>query len=421
MYLELVDNEMMDRSLLKNTAYLYILTFSNYFFGFITLPYQTRVLGPEIYGILGFAAAFQVYFNLILDFGFLLSGTKFVAENANDKNELSRILSGITISKILLFIIITFIFILVSVNITYLWIHVEILLLYLFLAGINSLLPDYLYRGLEQMRSITVRTLITRICFTSLIFIFLKSPEQYYMVPLFQIVGTIVALIWVYNDIHHKFHLHFSIVNIEYIKRLYKDSLPYFLSRIASSIYNVTNTVILGFVYSSGNILGYYSSVDRIRGLAAQGCSPIADSFYPYMLRSRDYKSLFRITFVIEILILISCALLWVFSEQICAIVFGSEFADAATIFRYIIPLIAIILPTYMFGFPALSPLGLAKWANISVEIAMVNQLIWILILFFTNQISVYTICSATISSEVICMSTRICVFGWHYYKIYTK
>ena len=119
----------MDRSLLKNTLYLYILTFSNYFFGFITLPYQTRVLGPEIYGILGFAVAFQAYFNLILDFGFLLSGTRIVSENAKSKTELSKILSGVTISKIILFIIILIVFLAISVNIQYLWDNIIILIL----------------------------------------------------------------------------------------------------------------------------------------------------------------------------------------------------------------------------------------------------------------------------------------------------
>ena len=93
-------NSLKEKSLLKNTAFLYILTFSNYFFGLITLPYETRVLGPEYFGILGFAAAFYSYFYIIFDFGFILCGTKKIAENVNDRNALVKIVSGITFAKI---------------------------------------------------------------------------------------------------------------------------------------------------------------------------------------------------------------------------------------------------------------------------------------------------------------------------------
>ena len=61
--------------LLKNTVMLYILQFSAYFFSFITTPYQTRIMGPEIYGKIGYATAMMVYFQLFLDFGFILSST----------------------------------------------------------------------------------------------------------------------------------------------------------------------------------------------------------------------------------------------------------------------------------------------------------------------------------------------------------
>ena len=68
-------------TLLKNTVMLTILQLSTYLLALITIPYQTRVLGPEVYGVLGVATAVMVYFNLIIDFGFLLSATSSVSAN----------------------------------------------------------------------------------------------------------------------------------------------------------------------------------------------------------------------------------------------------------------------------------------------------------------------------------------------------
>ena len=88
------------KTLLKNTVMLYLLRFSTYFFSFITVPYQTRVMGKEIYGKIGIATALMMYFQLFLDFGFLLSGTEEVAKNREDKNKLCGIFSSIVILKI---------------------------------------------------------------------------------------------------------------------------------------------------------------------------------------------------------------------------------------------------------------------------------------------------------------------------------
>ena len=88
--------------LLKNTVMLYIVTFSSYFFNFITVPYQTRILGPVIYGRLGFAQSLAVYFQMVLDFGFLLFGTAEVSRSRNDKYELSKIMSAVILCKLVL-------------------------------------------------------------------------------------------------------------------------------------------------------------------------------------------------------------------------------------------------------------------------------------------------------------------------------
>ena len=88
--------------LLKNTVMLYILTFSTYLMSFIVVPYETRILGTEGYGLLGVAAAMMVYFQLVIDFGFILSATEEVSRNREDKRYLSQIFTAVTLNKLLL-------------------------------------------------------------------------------------------------------------------------------------------------------------------------------------------------------------------------------------------------------------------------------------------------------------------------------
>src|SRR5574344_270561 len=86
--------------LLKNTIMLYIMRFSTYFFGFISVPYQTRVLGSQAYGKVALAMALMLYFQLIIDFGFILSGTQEIAKNSDNKKEVETIYSSIQYIKL---------------------------------------------------------------------------------------------------------------------------------------------------------------------------------------------------------------------------------------------------------------------------------------------------------------------------------
>ena len=45
------------KTVANNTLMLYLLSGSNYIFGFITVPLLTRVLGAKNYGLVGFASS----------------------------------------------------------------------------------------------------------------------------------------------------------------------------------------------------------------------------------------------------------------------------------------------------------------------------------------------------------------------------
>ena len=82
---------------------LYILQFSTYLLALLVAPYQTRVLGAEVFGgFLEASTSIIIYFQLVIDFGFLLSATEEVSKNRGDQQALNRILTGVTGAKLIL-------------------------------------------------------------------------------------------------------------------------------------------------------------------------------------------------------------------------------------------------------------------------------------------------------------------------------
>ena len=81
-------------SLVENTIMLYILQFSNMFLGIISRGIQTRVLDDKsVYGTLVVAQSVMTYFQLFLDFGFILSAKAKISKHRNDRDFLYKILT----------------------------------------------------------------------------------------------------------------------------------------------------------------------------------------------------------------------------------------------------------------------------------------------------------------------------------------
>lgn len=405
---EIIMKDKKDKVLLRNTLMLYLLTFSNYFFSFVTVPYQTRVLGPEYYGKLGFAAAFIAYFQLFLDFGFILSATAEVANNRNNKDKLSKIMTSVVISKVFL-IIISLLLLLISFMLFPKFKDDMLLyILFFIFVSINSMLPDYLYRGLEEMKIITYRTILVKMFFTIMIFILLKEKYQYYYVPILNIIGATGAVIIVYAHVFKKLGIKFVKLDISYICETLKKSSYYFYSRIATSIYDATNTFILGFIYPNGNIVGYFTSTNNLVKTSRGAFSPIADSLYPYMIKNKNYKLVKKVLLICMPIIILGCIIVGIFAEFICVLLFGEEFRNAAPILRLLLPLIVVALPSYLLGFPTLTPLGLAKFANISTIAGAIIQIVGLGILYSMNLLNVYSICIITCITEFLVLSIRL-------------
>ena len=406
--------------LLQNTFMLYLLTFSNYFLSLVVVPYETRILGPTVYGTLGAATAIMVYFQLVIDFGFLLSGTQEVARSRDDRAEVSRIFTATTLAKLLL-IVISLAALVVLCQVIPAWRERQGLYL-LFFCGtaINSLIPDYLYRGLEKMSAITVRTVCIKAFFTLGIVAFMKTPEDVWMVPAVNAIGCLAALGLTLVHLSRKLDIHFTAPNWSEVIRSLKRSSTFFYSRIATTAYSALNTVILDVISASGATVGYYSSADRLITTGRSALSPISDSLYPYMVENRDFKLVRKILLIFEPLIFLFCAAVFIWAEPVCVLLFGPDFAPAANVLRAMLPVGVITLPSYILGFPTLTAMGLTEHANYSVIFGSVLHMVNLAILYFTGHMNMITLGCAVSVAEALILGYRIFVV-WRHRSIFQR
>lgn len=400
--------------LLKNTIMLYIMQFSTYFLSFIVVPYETRVLGETYYGKLGVATAIMVYFQLVIDFGFILSATEGVARHREDKTRISKILTAVTVSKLLLTAG-SVIVLAVLCRVFEPWREDTVFyMLFLAATAVNSLIPDYLYRGLEQMEAITVRTVAIKAFFTVMIVVLLKRPEQYCLIPILNIIGYAVALLCVYWHLYRRLHITFVRCSPQEIWAHFRRSSTFFYSRIATSVYTASNTVILSLIPAGAGTVGYYTLADKLVTTAKSGLSPISDSMYPYMTKNRDFKLVWKILKIVMPVIVGGCAVVFVFARPLCEIVFGAGYGDAAPVLRAMLPVVIVILPSYILGFPTLSAMGLSRYANYSVVFGSALHVVNLIVLYVTGNMNMVTLGVLVSVAEIAILLFRIAVIWKH-------
>ena len=94
-----------EKQLLGNAAWLLLLQAVNMLLPFITVPYVTRVLGADGFGVFSIALNWMMYFQLVVEFGFNLSATKRVAEQRRDMAALRSLLSAVVAARVALVIV----------------------------------------------------------------------------------------------------------------------------------------------------------------------------------------------------------------------------------------------------------------------------------------------------------------------------
>ena len=249
--------------LLSNFFSLSILQAFTYILPLLTLPYLVRVLGVEKFGLVMFAQAFITFFNILVDYGFNLSATKEISIHRENKDKVTEIFSSVITIKVIMIFIAFMILTTVVFSIERFSLDWELYYLSFLPVVGNSMFPIWYFQGMEKMKYITIVNITSKLLFTILIFIVIQKPDDYIYIPLLNGIGAGVGGIISLWILSREFSQVFICPSIKIIKKELHRSSEFFLSRLASTVYNSMNIVILGY-FTNNAIVGYYSIADKL-------------------------------------------------------------------------------------------------------------------------------------------------------------
>lgn len=402
------------RRIASNAGYLAALTLSNYALGLLVFPYLSRVLSVEAFGVFGFAMSYVLIFQVIVEFGFMISATARIARSRDNPSELGKIVSRVTFAKIMLSILSALILAISALAFSVVSSHLLVISLFWLSATLGASLPDYYFRGMERMRSIAIRAVSARLVALVLVILVVHGDEQLALAPLSFAAGNAVAVGFGYLAIH-KSGIRFSMVSWGSVLSELRDSSQFFAARVASSINQSAGSFVLGLSFSPASVpMGQFSGALRLSSAGELAVIPVSDALYPHMVNTRDYRLFWRVYGVGLAIWLAGCAGVFFSAEHICVIILGPPFAAAGPILQILAIGTFFAYSGNMFGYVALAPLGLAHHANIAVVVGAGVGAIALLGFAMTSTVNVITVAIASVISSFTIALYRLMTLLFH-------
>jgi len=361
------------KKLIENFSYLSVLQILSLITPLITYPYLVKTLGEVMYGTVVFAQAVVTYFNILVVFGFNFTAAKEVSIHRDNPRKLSEIISAVTIIKTL-FLIISLS--LISCYMFYIS-KMDYSLYYLsFWICINEILfPSWFFQGIEEMKYITFINFGIRVLFIGMIFVFIKSPNDYLFFPLLNGIGSLLAGIISFSLLYGKYKLQLIKVPFKTLIEYIKSSYHLFISNVSIQIYVNANKIIIGHFLGMREVT-YYDLAEKITnmGKVPQGMIVLKGTILMNVI-------LYLIVFI--------------FSNQIVAYFGGNE-----TVLRILFLTVPIIGISNVLMILTLLPFGYNKVFTRIVFLSAFSYLLIVLILYGFHSISLYTLTATNVVVE---------------------
>ena len=359
-------------------------------FPLVTLPYLTRILTVDCYAIVAYVKAVMQYVQIVLMFGFTLSATKDIVTANGDKDEIGQITGAVLEAKIILSLIVGFVLLIMTILIPLLRENP----LYVFLAFINivitEMLADFLFRGIDKMEIITIRFVVSKLISTLLTFVFIKNDTDILLIPVFDILGSVVALFLVFVEIQN---MGIKIIKVDLSEALMKlkESAIYFISDMATTAFGALNTLMVGIFVTKTDV-SYWSLCMQLISAVQSLYTPITNGIYPSMVRTKSIKFLKKIFFIFMPIVISGCLICVFLSNFIVTLIGGEQYTAASPVFRILVPVLLFSFPSMLLGWPALGPIGKQKETTMTTIATALFQICGIVILILLNKFTLINI-----------------------------
>lgn len=227
----------------------------------ITVPYVSRVLGPDGIGLYSYTYSYAQYFILFGMLGISLYGNRQIAYTKNNKKNMSHEFWNIYglqfITTIIAFTLYLIIFYLINNNERNIYLIQSISVL----AGVFDI--SWFFIGYEDMKSVVVKNTLVKLIGVIGIFIFVKEQSDVWKYCIILALSSLLGQGVMWFNLKDKVILYKP--EVKHVLKHLKPILVLFISQLAIQIYTLLDKTMLGYIIGVEQVGLYDNSQKTIK------------------------------------------------------------------------------------------------------------------------------------------------------------
>lgn len=368
------------RKLLQNIGFMSLSQAANYLLPLVTLPYITRVIGPENYGMVEFATVSMLYASALVTYGFTFTATRKIAELGDSFQRISRVFSVVLQSKLLLLLLAALAFIPLLLFVPPYSIELK-LMLFAFPSVIGwALYPDFFYQGRQDLGFIALMNLAIKLAGAALVFILLQEEKDYPLVLAinsFTQISAAVTALWFARKRYP--WLRFNWQPFRLVKAYLKSGFYMFLSLFFTRLYTFGSILFIGFLLAPRELGLFAAALKLITVGQSFLFNPVGNALYPYLANLRKQgmdlylrdRGRFR-NYMLGVAALAATVII-LLRDFWVELLFGAEYLEAAPALALMAP---VMLLTTLSHFATKQGLMILKADGLNLRVVWITGIV---------------------------------------------
>ena len=249
------------KSIKKNYLYSLIAKIVALIAPLIVTPYVSRIIGADGAGVCSYITSLVSYFVLFANLGIESYALREISMHRDDHNFIKKFAIEITIMKAILTLICLVIYYVLFIAIFNLENQILYIIYSITLISV-AFNFTWFYQGIEKFNILALASILTKLIYVSLIFIFVKEKSDLNIYALIVVSMTLLEYVVVipFLFVSIKGKVEGKINPFIHLK----SCMVYFLPTVAVEIYTVVDKTMIGLITKSDFENGYYEYAEKL-------------------------------------------------------------------------------------------------------------------------------------------------------------